>query len=115
MEEIWDLTQSYDKSPFTNRKLKRATWQHKNAAKIYDYTTIADRLKTVSWSHNNHPTGMVKPAYERSIFPLIAPAVLLKGPTFKKFVNNPPYRDWGPIIANQSREVIKIGHDRMLP
>ena len=24
-----DLTQSYDKSPYTNRNVKRAKWQHK--------------------------------------------------------------------------------------
>ena len=26
-----------------------------------DYTTIAGRLGTVSWSNNSHPTGVVKP------------------------------------------------------
>ena len=25
-----DLTQSYDKSPYTHRKMQKATWQHKN-------------------------------------------------------------------------------------
>ena len=25
----------------------------------FDYTTIADRLRTASWSNNNHPTGVV--------------------------------------------------------
>ena len=28
-----DLTQSYDKSPYTNRNVKRAKWQHKQRHK----------------------------------------------------------------------------------
>ena len=50
-----DLTQSYDKSPYTHRKIQKATWQHKKATKNFDYTTIADRLRTVSWSNKSHP------------------------------------------------------------
>ena len=38
-----------------------ANWQHKNASQIFDYITIADRLRTVSWSNNSHQTGVVKP------------------------------------------------------
>ena len=41
-----DLTQSYDKSPYTNRNVKRAKCQHK--LKKFDYTAFADRLRTVS-------------------------------------------------------------------
>ena len=70
-----DLTQSCDKSPYTHRKIQKATWQHKNATKTFDYTTIADRLRTVSWSNSSHPTGVVKPVYERSTFPLTTTAV----------------------------------------
>ena len=70
-----DLTQSYDKNPYTHRTIQKATWQHKNATKNFDYTTIADRLRTVSWSNSSHPTGVVKPVYERSTFPLTATAV----------------------------------------
>ena len=29
-----DLTQSYDKSPYTNRNVKRAKWQHKQRKKV---------------------------------------------------------------------------------
>ena len=79
-----NLTQSYDKSPYTHRKVQKATWQYKNATKNFDYTTIADRLTTVSLSNNSHPTGVVKPVYEHSsTFPLTATAVLSKGHTFK--------------------------------
>ena len=35
-----------------------ANLQHKNAI---DYTTIADRLRMVSWSNNSTLTGLVKP------------------------------------------------------
>ena len=46
-----DLTQSYYKSIYTHKKTQKALWQHKNATKNFDYTTIADRLWTVSWSN----------------------------------------------------------------
>ena len=32
----------------------------KNATKNFDYTTIADQLRTVSWGNDGHPTGVVK-------------------------------------------------------
>ena len=31
-----DLTQSYDKSPYTNKNVKRAKWQHKQRYKKFD-------------------------------------------------------------------------------
>ena len=74
-EKERDLTQSCDKNPYTHKTIQKATWQHKNATQNFDYTTIADRLRTVSWSNSSHPTGVVKPVYESSTFPLIATAV----------------------------------------
>ena len=68
-----DLTQSYDKNPFTDRKKKM--WDHKNATKIFDYTTIADRIRTVSWGNDSHLTGVVKPVYGNPTFPLTTKAV----------------------------------------
>ena len=53
-----NLTQSYDKSSYTDRKKHDNT---KNATQNFDYTTIAYRLRTVSWSNDSHPTGVVKP------------------------------------------------------
>ena len=41
-----DLTQSYDKSPYTTRNVKRAKWQQKQHHKKFDYTEVADRLRT---------------------------------------------------------------------
>ena len=70
-----DLTQSYDKRPYTHSKIKKAKWQHKNATKNFDYTAIADRLRTVSWGNDSHPTGVVKPVYGIPAFPLTATAV----------------------------------------
>ena len=58
-----DLTQSSDKSAYTHRKLQKAKWQHKNATKTFDYTTIADRLRMASWSNDSHPIGVVKAVY----------------------------------------------------
>ena len=49
--------------------------QHTKANKNLDYTTNAGRLRTVSLGNSSHPTGVVKPVYERSIFPLTATAV----------------------------------------
>ena len=54
-----DLTQSCVKNPYTHRTMQKATLQHKNATQNFDYTTIADRLRTVSWSNSSHPTGVV--------------------------------------------------------
>ena len=69
------MTQSYDKSPYTHGKIKKQRDNTQNATKNFDYTTIADRLKTASWSNNSHPNGVVKPVYERSTFPLTTTAV----------------------------------------
>ena len=41
-----DLTQSYDKSPYTNRNVKMSKWQHEQRHKKFDYTAVADRLRT---------------------------------------------------------------------
>ena len=70
-----DMTQSYDKSPYTHRKIQKATWQQKKATKNFDYTIIADWLKIVSWRNNSHHTGVLNPGYECSTFPLTATAV----------------------------------------
>ena len=48
---------------------------YKNATKNVDYTTIADRIRTVSWVTAVNPTGVVKPVFVRTAFPLTATAV----------------------------------------
>ena len=56
--------------------------RHKN----FDYTTIADRLRTVSLSNDSNPTGVVKPVYGIRTFPKTTKAVLSKGHTFKNML-----------------------------
>ena len=63
------------KTPTPTEKSKKQRDNIKNATKNFNYTTIADWLRTVSWSNTSHSTGVVKPVYERSTFPLIATAV----------------------------------------
>ena len=53
-------------------KSKKQPDSTKNATKNFDYTTIAERLRTVSWGNISDPTGLVEPVYERSTFPLTA-------------------------------------------
>ena len=70
--EKGDLVQSYDKNPYSKFENQ---WTIQNATKNFDYTTIADRLRTVSRSNSSHPTGVVKPVYGYQTFPLTAKAV----------------------------------------
>ena len=51
-----DLTQTYDENPYTNRKFENQ-WTTEKRHQNLDYTTISDRLRTVSWSNNSHPKG----------------------------------------------------------
>ena len=67
------LTYFYDKNLYTT--LEKKTWQHKNANKNFDYTTITDRLRTASWINNNHQTGVVTPINGYLTFPLTTKAV----------------------------------------
>ena len=100
-----DLSQFYDKSPYTHRQVQKSNvTTNKNRNLNVDYTTIADRHRTVSLSNNSHPTGVGKPVYGISTFPLTARAKCnQKDAYLKKIVNNPPYKDRGP-TANQSGE-----------
>ena len=54
-----DLSQSYDKSPYTKRNVKSVTGQHKDVTK----NSITQRLRTDFGRSNgvnhSHPTGMV--------------------------------------------------------
>ena len=46
-----DLNQSFDENPY--RKSKQQRDNTRNATKYIDYTTIADRPRTVSWSNKS--------------------------------------------------------------
>ena len=63
------------KAPTLTDKSKKQRDNIQNATKNFDYTTIEDRLRTVSWSNSSHPTGVVKAVYERSTFSLTASVV----------------------------------------
>ena len=57
-------------SPMTNahtptEKYKKHRDNIKKRHQNFDYTTIADQLRTVSRSNSNQPTGVVKPVYGR--------------------------------------------------
>ena len=71
-KEIWLSPVTKSPIPTENSKTKG---QHKNATKNVYYTTIADRLRTVSWGNDSNPTGVVKPVHGYPIFPLTAKAV----------------------------------------
>ena len=58
-EKEQDLTRSYDENPYTNWKFNNQLTTQKRHQNN-DYTTIADRLMTVSWSNNSRSTGVVK-------------------------------------------------------
>ena len=60
-----------------------ASWQHKNATKNFDYTTISDRRWTVSWSKDSYQTCVVKPVYGIPTFPLAAKMFSQKDTYFK--------------------------------
>ena len=78
-----DLTESYNKSTYTHRKIQNATRQHKNATKNFDYITIASRLRSVGWGNGNHLAGAVTPIYGVPTFLLTAKTMESKGHIFK--------------------------------
>ena len=73
-EKDQDLTQSYDENAYTNRKFNNQ-WKTQKRHQKFDYTTIAGRLRTVSWSNNSHQIGVVKPVYGYPTLPLTAKPV----------------------------------------
>ena len=60
------------KAPTLTGKSKKERDNTKTLQTNFNYTTIADRLRAVSWSYDSHKTGVVKPVCE---IPLIAEAM----------------------------------------
>ena len=56
-EEIW--LSPMTKAPTPTEMSKGQSDNTNNATKKFDYTAVADRLRTVSWSNYSHPTGVV--------------------------------------------------------
>ena len=55
-EEIW--LSPMTKAPTPTEMSKRLSDNTNNATKKFDYTAVADQLRTVSWSNYSHPTGV---------------------------------------------------------
>ena len=56
-EEIWLSPMT---KPHTPTEMSKGQSDNiNNATKKFDYTAVADRLRTVSWSNYSHPTGVV--------------------------------------------------------
>ena len=72
MKEIW--LSPMTKAPTPAEMSKEQIENINNATKKVDYTAVADRLRTVSWSSYGHPTGVVNLVYGPT-FPLPATAV----------------------------------------
>ena len=73
-EEIWQS--SMTKAPTSIEHSKK---QHENTAKNFDNTTIADRVRAVSWSNNRNRTGVVKLVNGIPTFLLTTKGVSFKG------------------------------------
>ena len=56
-EEIW--LSPMTKAPTPTEMSKGQSDNTNNATKKFDYTAVADRLRTVSRSNHSHPTGVV--------------------------------------------------------
>ena len=81
-EEVWLSTTT--KAPTPAEMSKGQGDNTNNTTKKFDYTAVADRLRTVRWSNYGHPTGVV----DRFTFPLPATAVYSNGHTFKTLLIN---------------------------
>ena len=66
------------KAPTPTKISKNKRDSTKNSTKNFDYITIADRPRTVSWGNDSHPTGVAKPVHGIPTLPLIAKAVQSK-------------------------------------
>ena len=66
------------KAPTSTEKSKTQCDNTKTRAKNFYYTTIADRLRTVSWGNDSHPTGVVQPVYGIPTFPLTTKDCVIK-------------------------------------
>ena len=90
----------------TPTEMSKGQWQHKQRHKKFDYTAIADLLRTVSWSYVSHPTAMVNRfTGPPSHFP--QQPCNQKDTNLKKKKDKPPYIDKKPTVT-PSGEVLKI-------
>ena len=69
------------KAPIQAEMSKGPSDNTNNATKKFEYTTVADRLRAVSWNNYGHPNGEVN-WFTGPNLPLPATAVLSKGHPF---------------------------------
>ena len=94
------------KAPKTTEMSKGQSDNTNNVTKKFDYTAVADRLRTDSWNNYSHKTGVVNLVYGPN---LSTPrnSRVIKRTHVSKLVNKPPYIDNKP-TATPSGEIIKI-------
>ena len=63
------------KAPTPTEKSKKQRDNKKKGHQNFDYKTISDRLRTVGWGNDSHPTGVVKSVYGIATFSLTAKTV----------------------------------------
>ena len=80
-EKRRDLTQSYDKSPYTNRNVKTAKWQHKQTKSLITQQLQTDLGRSVGVTMATQLVWLTW--FMSPTFPLPATAVQSKGHTFK--------------------------------
>ena len=95
-EEIW--LSPMTKAPTPTEMSKGLSENTNNVTKKCEYTAVADRLRTVSWSNYSHPTGVVNLVYGPNL-PTPRNSRVIKRTHI--YIDNKP-------TATPSGEVIKI-------
>ena len=86
-EEIW--LSRMTKAPTPTEVSKGLGDNTNNATKKFNYTAIADRLKTVSWSNYSHPTGVLCRFY-RAHLPTHHNSYIIDGTNLQILRNSDP-------------------------
>ena len=73
------------KAPTPTEMSKGQSDNTNNATKKFDYTAVADRLRTVSWSNYSHPTGVVYRFY-RAHLPTHRNSYVIEGKNMQIFL-----------------------------
>ena len=76
------------KAPTPTEKSKGQSDNTSNATKKFDYTAVADRLRTASWSSYGHPAVVVNLVYGPNL-PTPPNSLVIKRTHVLKFVNKP--------------------------
>ena len=102
-EYIW--LSPMTKAPTPTEKSKKATRQHNNATINFDYTTIANRLRAVSWSNDIHHAGMVEKRLRDPNFPTNCKSCVIKRIHLKNENTPPQTRPRTDFILRPSQEL----------